>query len=148
MKKINRQRNDYAILKSIRNHLTLEELSEFIICIEKDSKKFLERLILEFVPIERPDLIITANDNNDLSNFNVKDFIDYIHTKKENPVKKLIEIHKILSKNILPTAGFITGNFKSISFEQIPEHPIAKINFSEKRNVIIRAKNNIIELSL
>ncbi len=148
MKKINRQRNDYGILKLIRNHLTLEELSEFISCIEKDSKKFLERLILEFVPIERPDLIIIANDNNDLCNFNVKDFIDYIHTKKENPVKKLIEIHKILSKNILPTAGFITGNFKSISFEQIPEHPIAKINFSEKRNVIIRAKNNVIELSL
>ena len=41
----------------ITSHLSLEELSEFIICIEKDSKKFLERLILRFVAIES--LIIT-----------------------------------------------------------------------------------------
>jgi len=200
MKKINRQRNDYAILKSIRDHLTLEELSEFIICIEEDSKKFLERLIVEFTPEARPDLVIVVNDNNDLCNLNVKDFIDYIHTKRENPVEKLIEIYKILSKNILPTAERqslflyidscfnsnsrlnlvcsshsniceITGNFKSIAFEQIPEYPIGikgcfhyknprslisiiqpeKLYFDKwscETNITIQAKDNLIELSL
>ncbi len=149
MKEISRQRNDYAILKSIRDYLTLEELSEFIRCIEKDSKKFIERLIIEFTPVKRPDLVIITNDDNDLCNLNVKDFINYSYTKGEDPIEKLIEVYKLLTKDfILPTAGFITNNFKSISFEQIPEHPIARISFSENRNVTIKAKNNVIELIL
>jgi len=175
MRKINRQGNDYAILKSIRE-LTLEEFSEFIDSIKKDSKKFIERLIIEFIPIERPDLVI--NDNNDLCNLKVKDFINISYTKRENPIEKLIEIYNLLIKNLTPTAGFITGSFKSISFEQVPERPIGsknpfyhgnlcskiniiqtdklsfdewssvEINFSDKKDVNINTKNNIVKLSL
>ncbi len=178
MKKINGQRNDYAILKSIRDCLTLEEFSEFISCIEKDSRKFIENLVNQSILIKKPDLIGRVDEKNDLCNIKVRDFISYHYTKGENPIEKLFEAYKLLSKDLrLPTA-FITGNFQSISFEQIPEHPIGskrcfyyenfrslvnivqpeklyfdkwgcvEINFSEKKNVTIKAKNNIIELSL
>ncbi len=117
--------------------------------IEKDSKKFIEDLVKDDIIVHRPDLISKIEQDDDFANLKVGDFISYHFTKGNNPIKELLDAYKLLIKQFkFPAAGFVTGNFRSISFEQIPEHPIAKINFSEKRNVTITAKNNVIELSL
>jgi len=138
-------RNKYA-LQIIRQNLSLEQFAYIVNSIEKDSRKFIERLISEFALIDRPDLISSSED--DISILKVQDFIDMVYTKGKNPVEELLEVYKVMSKNFIPVGGFITGSFQSISFEQIPEHPIAKISFSEKKNVTIKARNNVIELCL
>ncbi len=149
---LNKKREKY-FCEFITGYLTLEEFSEFIYSIKKDPTNFIRDLIKQSILIKNPKLVEEIDDNNDFCNLNVKDFIDYIHTKRENPAERLIEIYKILSKDILPTTGRqslflymdsclnsnsqlnlrcsfdsniceITGNFKSISFQQIPEHPI------------------------
>ncbi len=112
MKKIDVQRNDYAILKSIRDCLTLEEFCKFISCIEKDSKKFIENLVNQSVLIKKPDLICRIDEENDLCNIKVIDFINYHYTKGENPIEKLFEAYKLLIKGLMPAAGFITNQFK------------------------------------
>ncbi len=141
-----KQGNRY-VLDTIRNHLTLEEFSEFINSIKKNPLDFIRDLTERSILIRNPRLIEEVDQKNDFCNLKIIDFLNYYFTKEENPTEKLIETYKVLTKNILP-AGFITGKFKSISFEQIPEHPIARINFSEKRNVTIKAVNNIIELGI
>ena len=167
-----------CILKYIKNSLSLEQFTNLVYSIEKDSKKFIEDLVKDDVIVHRPDIVSKIEQDDDFANLKVGDFISYHFTKGNNPIKEFIDAYKFLNKSVIPTAGFITGNFKSISFEQIPEHPIGskccfyyekirslvsivepeklcfdkwkyvEINFSEKKNVIIKAKNNVIELSL
>jgi len=140
--------NIISIKKGIREIFSLEDLGEFINYIKNDSKKFIEDLVRDDVIIDRPDLIDKVEEENDFANLKVKDFINYHFTKGNNPIKELVGAYKLLTKSIIPTTGFITESFKSISFEHIPEQPIAKINFSEKKNVTIKTKNNTIELDL
>ncbi|MCP3659053.1 MAG: hypothetical protein GY830_01525 [Bacteroidetes bacterium] len=135
------------ILSFLKN-FSMEEFSQLLISIEKDPKKFIKDLVKDDVIVHRPDIVSKIELDDDFANLKVGEFISYHFTKGNNPVKKLVDFYKLYNKSIIPAAGFITGNFKSISFEQIPEHPIAKINFSEKKNVTIKAKNNVIELSL
>ncbi len=137
------------IIRTIQHNLTIDQFVDLINSIEKNSKKFIEDIVKNDVIIDRPDLIGTVEQDDDFANLKVGDFISYHFTKGNNPIKKLIEVYKLLTKKLkFRATGFVTGNFDSISFEQIPEHPIAKINFSEKRNVTITAKNNVIEFSL
>ncbi len=132
----------------IENCISVEDLILLMKSIEKDPKKFIRNLVGSDIIIERPDLIKQIEEENDFARLKVIDFIGYHLAKGNSPVKELIKVYEMLTKSIIPTAGFITGNFRSISFEQIPEHPIAKINFSEKKNVTIKAKNNVIELNV
>lgn len=135
------------LLDLIRNQLSLEQLVELINSIKNKPFIFLKDLADESILIKSSDIIQQIDDHNDFSNIKVIDLLNYHFSKNLNPADKLIEAYKTLSKSILP-AGFITGKFKSITFEQIPQHPIAIINFDQKKNVTIKAVNNIIELSL
>ncbi len=167
-----------SINKEIKINLSLENLMELLNSIEKDPKRFIEDLVKDEVIIHRPDLISKIEQDDDFVNLKVGGFISYHFTKGNNPIKELIDAYKFLSKSIIPTTGFVTGNFQSIGFEQIPKHPIGsncrfycenrcstmriaqtdklcfnkwkgvEINFSEKRNITITAKNNVIKLSL
>lgn len=152
------------IIKAIQERLSIEQFFDLISSIEKDPKKFIEDLVKDDVIVHRPDIVSKIELDDDFANLKVGEFISYHFTKGNNPVKMLVDFYKLYNKSIIPAAGRqslflymdsdfnsdsqlnlrcyfdskiceISGNFKSISFEQIPLHFNTNINFSEKKIV-------------
>ena len=150
--------------KFIKNYISIEDFMSFTRSIVKDPKKFIEDLVKDDVIVHRPDIIRKIELDDDFANLKVGEFISYHFTKGNNPIKKLVDFYKLYNKSIIPAAGRqslflymdsdfnsnsqlnfrcyfdskiceVTGNFKSISFEQIPLHFNTNINFSEKKIV-------------
>ncbi len=135
------------VIDAIRNHLTIEQFSELISSIKRNPTAFIKDLARGSDLTRDPELVELVDKKNDLCSLKVTDFLNYVFTREDDPAQELVKTYESITRQTIP-AGFILGNFHSITFEQIPEQPIARITFSSKKKATIRAVNNVLELKI